>query len=617
MSSSLRITKRLLPVLAVGVFLAAFAPVPALVESVGATAEPSAPVFDDDTVPAAQIAREALDLSGDTEVQHDEGDKEAHSTSGVGPDEQDTEQADAGVSGELAVGSKEPTHEFHTIGVTMAEESDVYLRVRDSDGNWEEWMNLAPDPSEGPDLHSAEADAATANRADPAARYATEPVWVDDATAYEVAVDESLADSVEVLTIRDVPQFKVAVTDRQADAATNTPFSMHHRSEWTSQAPKAVSVASSVNMAVVHHSVTPNSYSPSQVPSRLRGIQNYHMNTRGWSDIGYNFAVDKYGGVWEARGGGYDRPVVGAHASGFNTGSVGIVVLGDYSSTASSTAANESVAQVAGWKLFRHGHDPNESAKFTSGGGPRYPSGTRVTLPRIVGHTQVGSTECPGRILDVLPSIRFRAQQVHDFLRAVQVAPGTATGSITAASVAAGTVRVSAKFSDPSASGLSLAILEVDDTPVAQIGSTGSIAFDVPGIVQGRHQVCITVIHRTTRSYSRIDCRSLWVPGSDPIGAFTSMTNPATGRVRIRGWALDPETKAPIDVVAITDKKWVRSVAKLPNADTRAPSALLSANRGYEFDVATGSGNHTVCVVAMNHGGGDNKVLGCRKMVVK
>ena len=87
---------------------------------------------------------------------------------------------------------------------------------------------------------------------------------------------------------------------------------------------------SPVRLAIVHHTAGPNDYSPSQAAAIMRGIQLYHVKSNGWNDIGYNFLVDRFGTVYEGRYGGIDRDVVGAHARGFNTGSVGVAVIGTF-----------------------------------------------------------------------------------------------------------------------------------------------------------------------------------------------------------------------------------------------------------------------------------------------
>lgn len=51
--------------------------------------------------------------------------------------------------------------------------------------------------------------------------------------------------------------------------------------------------------------------SKSQVASRIASWRDYHVNGRGWSDIGYNFAVDQAGRVWDLRG----LRRVGAHCA--------------------------------------------------------------------------------------------------------------------------------------------------------------------------------------------------------------------------------------------------------------------------------------------------------------
>ena len=83
-----------------------------------------------------------------------------------------------------------------------------------------------------------------------------------------------------------------------------------------------------LKLAIVHHSVSSNTYSAGDVPALLRSIQAYHQDVQGWDDIAYNFAVDRFGRAWEARAGGITNVVVGGHAQGFNVGTVGVVVLG-------------------------------------------------------------------------------------------------------------------------------------------------------------------------------------------------------------------------------------------------------------------------------------------------
>ncbi|MEZ5239760.1 MAG: N-acetylmuramoyl-L-alanine amidase [Microthrixaceae bacterium] len=132
-----------------------------------------------------------------------------------------------------------------------------------------------------------------------------------------------------------------------------------------------------MKLAVVHHSVSSNSYSQAQVPSVIRGIQAYHMDGRGWDDIGYNFVVDRYGGIWEGRGGGATEPVVGAHASGFNTGTVGVMLLGDFSSAQPTSASVQSAGRVIGWKLPSMTRSPRAASRSSRVAG----LGTRPARP--------------------------------------------------------------------------------------------------------------------------------------------------------------------------------------------------------------------------------------------
>ena len=75
----------------------------------------------------------------------------------------------------------------------------------------------------------------------------------------------------------------------------------------------------------------------------VRAIYNYQANGEGWNDIGYNLLIDPYGVVYEGRhnvaegwpifGPSSDPSLLmttGAHVGGYNTGNIGICLLGDF-----------------------------------------------------------------------------------------------------------------------------------------------------------------------------------------------------------------------------------------------------------------------------------------------
>lgn len=55
--------------------------------------------------------------------------------------------------------------------------------------------------------------------------------------------------------------------------------------------------------------------SQSATAARIKGYRDFHVNSRGWADIGYNFAIDQAGRVWQCRTTSWAGNRVGAHCA--------------------------------------------------------------------------------------------------------------------------------------------------------------------------------------------------------------------------------------------------------------------------------------------------------------
>jgi N-acetylmuramoyl-L-alanine amidase len=164
--------------------------------------------------------------------------------------------------------------------------------------------------------------------------------------------------------------------------------------------------ARTLKAAVVHHTAGTNAYSPAQAAAIVRGIEIYHVKGNGWNDIGYNFLVDRFGNVYEGRYGGIERNVIGAHAQGFNTGTVGVALIGNYSSATPPQIQQDALVKLIAWRLDVAHVDPLSRVVFTSGGNAKFRAGKVVTLRAVSGHRDTGPSECPGNTAyGLLPSL--------------------------------------------------------------------------------------------------------------------------------------------------------------------------------------------------------------------
>lgn len=148
----------------------------------------------------------------------------------------------------------------------------------------------------------------------------------------------------------------------------------------------------------LHHTAGSNNYTPAQAAGQVRGIFQYHAQTLGWCDMGYNVLVDKYGTIYEGRYGGLERGVMGAHVGGFNSNTWGISMIGNYETAQPSSEILNSVTSIAAWKAAQAGFDPSGTVSLRSGGfsNARYAAGTTATVPTFHGHSDLHYTACPG-----------------------------------------------------------------------------------------------------------------------------------------------------------------------------------------------------------------------------
>jgi hypothetical protein len=278
----------------------------------------------------------------------------------------------------------------------------VQFRTRSLAGRWSAWNEAAPE-DDRPDVGTDE-------RARKASWQLGNPWWVGPSDRIEYR----LRGRVSRLRTHFVWSPTTNVPSRTLQKAGSP--AIVPRAGWLADERikrAGPSYATAIRFSVVHHTAGTNGYTRAQSAAIVRGIQIYHVRGNGWNDIGYNFLVDKYGQVFEGRFGGVDRNVVGAHAEGFNTGSVGVAVLGEYSSLAVTGQAKDALARLLAWRLDVAHLDPGSTVSFPSGGNARFPAGVAVFLRAVSGHRDTGFTDCPGTALyNLLNGIAGNVQEL-------------------------------------------------------------------------------------------------------------------------------------------------------------------------------------------------------------
>lgn len=343
-----------------------------------------------------------------------------------------------------------PASTHSMVGFTWAESAKpprIHIRSRVG-GTWQPWRPV-PHLHDLPDLDAEERTDQTG----------TELIWIGDADGIQINVAEQRPRDLTLVLLHPQPMLVPDTLGRKAlepDAlqrASTAPSyprpTILTRQDWQADeawrngAPRYNATIQQVH---IHHTVSSNTYTEADVPALIRGMYRYHTHNLGWSDLAYNFLVDRFGRIWTGRAGGADKPVRGAHTLGFNATSTGVSVIGNYETAVPSAATIDAVATVAAWKLDRYGRDPLGQVAVVSEGSDKYAANKPVTLPVVDGHRDTNDTACPGqKLYDVLPTIRQKARDLIDQHHATSQAV-----TVTRAASVAGTPRLGATLTaDP------------------------------------------------------------------------------------------------------------------------------------------------------------------------
>jgi len=146
------------------------------------------------------------------------------------------------------------------------------------------------------------------------------------------------------------------------------------RPQWGAREPTAVTSFSlpASHGLIGHHTAGHECFTLDECISRMKGTQNYHMDSRGWNDIGYNFLIGEDGRIYEGRG--FYRQ--GAHVSNWNSVTLGFSIMGDFSYKMPNQAALDAVDTLINYM---------EEKNFLN-----------KNCYEFAGHRDHGNTVCPG-----------------------------------------------------------------------------------------------------------------------------------------------------------------------------------------------------------------------------
>ncbi|GGK20900.1 hypothetical protein GCM10011583_61060 [Streptomyces camponoticapitis] len=276
------------------------------------------------------------------------------------------------------------------------------IRLRDADGEQGEWSALST---------SGCSDANGGALLVPA----------DEASGYELKAPEgsTALRSLALDTTRG-PARKVAVpTDTTrvrglaylSRPAWGADESLRFKPDGTENTPTAYYPFQTIS---VHHTAGVNA--DPDPAATVRAIYELHAIANDWGDIGYHFLIDEAGTIYEGRYSGEEglpahdadgNLVTAFHTGGFNSGNLGIALLGNLMEQGPTDAARSSLTSLVRVLVRLHGVDPRATVTYTN---PI--NGTQKEVDEISGHRDWLATECPGEVMyEELALLREAAAQ--------------------------------------------------------------------------------------------------------------------------------------------------------------------------------------------------------------
>lgn len=152
------------------------------------------------------------------------------------------------------------------------------------------------------------------------------------------------------------------------------------RAEWGARSARNEEEMNPYRMTV-HHTEGARPTSRAAAYRELKVIQNYHMNGRGWDDIGYHFLIDGSGTIYQGR----PEYLQGAHVHDENPGNVGIAFMGNYDSIGLTRDQMRSAQDLIRWLAGQY----------------------RIGPDNLYGHRNLNPTSCPGsNVYGRVPELR-------------------------------------------------------------------------------------------------------------------------------------------------------------------------------------------------------------------